>query len=117
MIDMLAANSGRVTNLRRVTFLVLDEADRLFDMGFEPQVMRIADNCRPDKQIVMFSATFPRQVKFKRPMETLCSMKNSFLDPCIRKITGANVTIAVKALFCHNHTQFFSWLIFVAGKK
>ena len=60
---MLAANSGRVTNLRRVTFLVLDEADRLFDMGFEPQVMRIVDNCRPDKQIVMFSATFPRQVK------------------------------------------------------
>ena len=60
---MLAANSGRVTNLRRVTYLVLDEADRLFDMGFEPQVMRIIDNCRPDKQIVMFSATFPRQVK------------------------------------------------------
>lgn len=64
MIDMLAANSGRVTNLRRITYLVLDEADRLFDMGFEPQVMRIVDNCRPDKQIVMFSATFPRQVTF-----------------------------------------------------
>lgn len=38
MIDMLAANSGRVTNLRRVTYVVLDEADRMFDMGFEPQV-------------------------------------------------------------------------------
>lgn len=63
MIDMLAANGGRVTNLRRVTFLVLDEADRMFDMGFEPQVMRIIDNCRPDKQIVMFSATFPRQME------------------------------------------------------
>lgn len=37
MIDMLAANSGRVTNLRRVTYIVLDEADRMFDMGFEPQ--------------------------------------------------------------------------------
>ncbi|XP_023370480.1 probable ATP-dependent RNA helicase DDX46 [Otolemur garnettii] len=37
MIDMLAANSGRVTNLRRVTYVVLDEADRMFDMGFEPQ--------------------------------------------------------------------------------
>lgn len=38
MIDMLAANSSRVTNLRRVTYIVLDEADRMFDMGFEPQV-------------------------------------------------------------------------------
>ncbi|TRY62763.1 hypothetical protein TCAL_11255 [Tigriopus californicus] len=63
MIDMLAANSGRVTNTRRITFIVLDEADRMFDMGFEPQVMRIIDNCRPDKQMVMFSATFPRQME------------------------------------------------------
>lgn len=63
MIDMLAANSGRVTNLRRVTYVVLDEADRMFDMGFEPQVMRIIDNIRPDRQTVMFSATFPRQME------------------------------------------------------
>ena len=32
-------------------------------MGFEPQVMRIIDICRPDKQMVMFSATFPRQME------------------------------------------------------
>lgn len=63
MIDMLAANSGRVTNLRRCTYVVLDEADRMFDMGFEPQVMRIVDNIRPDRQTVMFSATFPRQME------------------------------------------------------
>ncbi|CAH2043936.1 unnamed protein product, partial [Iphiclides podalirius] len=63
MIDMLAANSGRVTNLRRVTYVVLDEADRMFDMGFEPQVMKIIDNIRPDRQTVMFSATFPRQME------------------------------------------------------
>ncbi|XP_046916818.2 pre-mRNA processing factor 5 [Dermatophagoides farinae] len=60
MIDMLAANNGRVTNLRRCTYVVLDEADRMFDMGFEPQVMRIIDGIRPDRQTVMFSATFPR---------------------------------------------------------
>uniref|UniRef100_A0A8C4EX38 Probable ATP-dependent RNA helicase DDX46 n=1 Tax=Dicentrarchus labrax TaxID=13489 RepID=A0A8C4EX38_DICLA len=54
---------GRVTNLRRVTYVVLDEADRMFDMGFEPQVMRIVDNVRPDRQTVMFSATFPRAME------------------------------------------------------
>lgn len=63
MIDLLAANSGRVTNLKRVTYIVLDEADRMFDMGFEPQVMKILANIRPDRQTVLFSATFPRQME------------------------------------------------------
>ena len=63
MIDLLAANQGRVTNLRRVTYIVLDEADRMFDMGFEPQVMKILANIRPDRQTVLFSATFPRQME------------------------------------------------------
>ncbi|KAI9816392.1 MAG: pre-mRNA processing RNA-helicase [Thelocarpon impressellum] len=63
IIDLLAANSGRVTNLRRVTYVVLDEADRMFDMGFEPQVMKIMANVRPDKQTILFSATFPRQME------------------------------------------------------
>ena len=63
IIDLLAANSGKVTNLRRVTYVVLDEADRMFDMGFEPQVMKILGNIRPDRQTVLFSATFPRQME------------------------------------------------------
>ena len=63
MIDLLAANSGRVTNLKRVTYVVLDEADRMFDMGFEPQIMKILNNIRPDRQTVLFSATFPRQME------------------------------------------------------
>jgi len=60
MIDLLTANSGRVTNLRRVTYVVLDEADRMFDMGFEPQVMKIFANIRPDRQTILFSATMPK---------------------------------------------------------
>ncbi|KAJ1913381.1 pre-mRNA processing RNA-helicase [Mycoemilia scoparia] len=75
MIDLLCANSGRVTNLRRVTYLVLDEADRMFDMGFEPQVMKIVQNIRPNRQTLLFSATFPRQMEalarkvLKKPLE------------------------------------------------
>lgn len=62
-LDLLEANSGRVTNLRRVTYVVLDEADRMFDMGFEPQITRILNNIRPDRQTVLFSATFPRTME------------------------------------------------------
>jgi ATP-dependent RNA helicase DDX46/PRP5 len=63
MIELLSANSGRVTNLRRITYIVLDEADRMFDMGFEPQVMKIIGNVRPGRQTVLFSATFPRNME------------------------------------------------------
>ncbi|XP_022132344.1 DEAD-box ATP-dependent RNA helicase 42 [Momordica charantia] len=63
MIDILCTSAGKITNLRRVTFLVMDEADRMFDMGFEPQITRIVQNIRPDRQTVLFSATFPRQVE------------------------------------------------------
>lgn len=63
MIDVLVTGNGKITNLWRVTMLVVDEADRLFDLGFEPQVMRIIDQIRPDRQTVLFSATFPKQVE------------------------------------------------------
>ena len=36
MIDVLTLNSGKITNLKRVTYIVIDEADRMFDLGFEP---------------------------------------------------------------------------------
>lgn len=59
MIDLISMNSGRICNLRRVTFVVLDEAYRMFDMGFEPPLTRIVENVPPDRETVMFSATFP----------------------------------------------------------
>lgn len=60
LIDHL--ESG-VTNLRRVTYLVLDEADRMLDMGFEPQLRKIVSQIRPDRQTLMWSATWPREVQ------------------------------------------------------
>ncbi|KAK4264385.1 hypothetical protein QN277_025571 [Acacia crassicarpa] len=60
LIDMLEAQH---TNLRRVTNLVLDEADRMLDMGFEPQIRKIIGQIRPDRQTLYWSATWPREVE------------------------------------------------------
>ncbi|USP74456.1 uncharacterized protein yc1106_01730 [Curvularia clavata] len=62
LIDLMTANQGRVLSFRRITYVVLDEADRMFDMGFEPQVMKILQNVRPDRQTVLFSATMPKNI-------------------------------------------------------
>ncbi|KAI7742287.1 hypothetical protein M8C21_002475 [Ambrosia artemisiifolia] len=77
MIDMLCTSAGKITNLRRVSYLVMDEADRMFDMGFEPQITRIVQNTQPNRQTVLFSATFPRKVEvlarkvLNKPVEIL----------------------------------------------
>ncbi|OBZ85424.1 ATP-dependent RNA helicase dbp2 [Choanephora cucurbitarum] len=60
LIDML---DGGKTNLKRVTYLVLDEADRMLDMGFEPQIRKIINQIRPDRQTLMWSATWPKTVE------------------------------------------------------
>uniref|UniRef100_A0A5B7A1C5 RNA helicase n=1 Tax=Davidia involucrata TaxID=16924 RepID=A0A5B7A1C5_DAVIN len=60
LIDMLEAQH---TNLKRVTYLVLDEADRMLDMGFEPQIRKIVAQIRPDRQTLYWSATWPKEVE------------------------------------------------------
>ena len=86
LIDHLDAGN---TNLKRVTYLVLDEADRMLDMvsllgnstafddefrtnltrclscfqGFEPQLRKIVSQIRPDRQVLMWSATWPKEIQ------------------------------------------------------
>lgn len=60
LIDMIEIGK---TNLRRVTYIVMDEADRMLDMGFEPQIRKILEQIRPDRQTLMFSATWPKEVQ------------------------------------------------------
>ncbi|XP_058836792.1 uncharacterized protein LOC131693185 [Topomyia yanbarensis] len=60
LIDFLESGT---TNLRRTTYLVLDEADRMLDMGFEPQIRKIISQVRPDRQVLMWSATWPKEIR------------------------------------------------------
>ena len=58
-IDILCMNRGRLVSLERVTYVVLDEADRMFDMGFLPDVHHIVSRIPKDRQTLLFSATMP----------------------------------------------------------
>lgn len=70
-VEIVIATPGRLNDLiennlidlTNVTYFVLDEADRMLDMGFEPQIQRVLVNVRPDRQTVMTSATWPSGVR------------------------------------------------------
>jgi ATP-dependent RNA helicase RhlE len=72
--DIIVATPGRFTELyskghiytRKIKHLVLDEADRMLDMGFMPQIRRIQEVIPQKHQKLLFSATFPQKV------ESLC---------------------------------------------
>jgi len=70
-VEILVACPGRLLDLiqqghakmNRIEILVLDEADRMFDMGFLPDVRRIVKAVPAQRQTMMFSATFPADVE------------------------------------------------------
>ncbi|CAN4079223.1 unnamed protein product [Withania somnifera] len=70
-VDIVVATPGRLNDilemrrvrLDQVSYLVLDEADRMLDMGFEPQIRKIVKAVPMRRQTLMFTATWPKEVR------------------------------------------------------
>jgi len=96
-VEIVIATPGRLmdfleqktTNLRRVTYLVLDEADRMLDMGFEPQMRKVLSQVRPDRQTLLWSATWPKDGNVQR-------LTREFLTDPIRVNVGSDELSANK---------------------
>lgn len=108
-VELLVATPGRlldfletnVTNMRRCTYVVMDEADRMLDMGFEPQIRAIMEQIRPDRQVLMWSATWPKEVR---------QLAEDFLDDYVQVNIGsteltANHNITQHIEICEDHEK------------
>ncbi|CAL4949284.1 unnamed protein product [Urochloa decumbens] len=70
-VDVVVATPGRLNDilemrrvsLKQVSYLVLDEADRMLDMGFEPQIRKIVKEMPHRRQTLMYTATWPKEVR------------------------------------------------------
>lgn len=74
--DLIESNEVSVSD---VSYLVLDEADRMLDMGFEPQIRRIINQTPKERQTLMWSATWPDEVQ---------ALAEDFLDDYIQVNIG-----------------------------
>jgi ATP-dependent RNA helicase DDX42 len=98
---------GKLLPLSRVTFLVLDEADRLLDLGFEAAVRSLAAAARPDAQALLFSATLPQRV---------AALADSLLEDAVRLHAGGDapppeVTQRVELLSVDGEAARITWLL------
>lgn len=70
-VDIVVATPGRLNDilemkrvsLQQISYLVLDEADRMLDMGFEPQIRKIVKEVPSRRQTLMYTATWPKEVR------------------------------------------------------
>lgn len=119
LVDHLQNRTIRLSNVK---FLVLDEADRMFDMGFAPQIDRIVRDIPNDRQTLLFSATFSKEVRelakrtLKNPQEVSIGVASSPAEGVEQEVIEVRPAEKFDMLLDQLNSREGSILIFIATK-
>jgi len=84
-------------SLAKVKYLILDEADRMLDMGFLPSMMELVNKMgmpgKSDRQTLMFSATFPEEIQ-----RLACELLGDYIFVTVGRVGGANIDIEQRVI-------------------
>jgi ATP-dependent RNA helicase RhlE len=131
-VDILVATPGRLLDLiergnvklGQVSFFVLDEADRMFDMGFIRDVRRISQLVSKDRQTLLFSATMPNDIAklaneiLKNPEKVEIAPQGRTVDRIDQRVYFVNSSTK-RALLSHllNDTALEKVIVFTRTKR
>ncbi|WZY87639.1 DEAD-box ATP-dependent RNA helicase 11 isoform X1 [Brassica rapa] len=108
-VDILVATPGRLNDLleratvsmQMIKFLALDEADRMLDMGFEPQIRKIVEQMdmppRGVRQTMLFSATFPREIQ-----RLASDFLSNYIFLAVGRVGSSTDSITLKVEYVHD---------------
>ncbi|KAL9655692.1 hypothetical protein ABK040_004925 [Willaertia magna] len=101
LLDFLQAD---ITNMKRCTYLVLDEADRMLDMGFNQQINQVVGQITPQRQTLFFSATWNRSVQ-AMAMSYISKTEPHFIVNIGSIETSANHNVKQSFLFIQDNDK------------
>tara|TARA_B110000014_G_scaffold264384_1_gene265490 strand:+ start:6462 stop:7709 length:1248 start_codon:yes stop_codon:yes gene_type:complete len=131
-VDIVVATTGRLldhldrqtVNLSEIEFLVLDEADRMLDMGFIRDIKKILKSLPSKKQNLLFSATFPKEIRslannlLNAPKKIQVSSDNQTADKVTQIVHPVDKSRKADLLsHCIKEEGWFQVLVFVKTKR
>ena len=114
-VEVVIATPGRLIDLvrkgafnlgSRCTFVVVDEADVMFNMGFEYQIRMLLGQVRPDRQALLFSATFPQKIQ-----KLVADKLHNPVKIVVGKLGNANEDVTQKVLIFEDPAAKLSWTL------
>ncbi|XP_075517837.1 DEAD-box ATP-dependent RNA helicase 52-like [Primulina tabacum] len=123
-VEILVATPGRLfdllerakVSLQMIKYLALDEADRMLDMGFEPQIRKIVEQMdmppRGERQTMLFSATFPKEIQ-----RLASDFLSNYIFLAVGRVGSSTDLIVQRVEFVHDNDKRSHLMDLIHGQR